>query len=190
MRVVALLALIFGFMAQFLLNGQVFTHAVFGVVCGVAALVCGLASACRDRPHRWEGRIMAGLGLALGLWCVVMLPSAYPRQQQFNRRREQRQKMHDQSRPAKITGANAAGPRQLPMRTRWAGRVAQFGAAGSVNGIDQGRSMAYGGTALGSAAAHLLGEARMARRNQPWPARGGARRTLWGAARASRERWS
>ena len=29
--------------------------------------------------------------------------------------------------PNKITGANAGGPRQLPMRTRWAARVAQFG---------------------------------------------------------------
>src|SRR5947207_2368913 len=26
----------------------------------------------------------------------------------------------------KITGANAGGPRQLPMRTRWAAHVAQF----------------------------------------------------------------
>jgi hypothetical protein len=28
--------------------------------------------------------------------------------------------------PNKVTGANAGGPRQLPMRTRWAARVAQF----------------------------------------------------------------
>ena len=28
--------------------------------------------------------------------------------------------------PNKITGANAGGPRLLPMRTRWAARVAQF----------------------------------------------------------------
>jgi hypothetical protein len=28
--------------------------------------------------------------------------------------------------PNQITGANAGGPRQLPMRTRWAARVAQF----------------------------------------------------------------
>ena len=28
--------------------------------------------------------------------------------------------------PNKITGANAGGPRQSPMRTRWAARVAQF----------------------------------------------------------------
>lgn len=34
---------------------------------------------------------------------------------------------HAHSRPNKITGANAGGPRQLPMRTRRAARVAQFG---------------------------------------------------------------
>jgi hypothetical protein len=28
--------------------------------------------------------------------------------------------------PNKITGANAGGPRQLAIRTRWAARVAQF----------------------------------------------------------------
>src|SRR6266542_4848438 len=28
--------------------------------------------------------------------------------------------------PNKITGANAGGPRQLPIRTRWVARVAQF----------------------------------------------------------------
>jgi len=28
--------------------------------------------------------------------------------------------------PNKITGANAGGPRQLAMRTRWAARIAQF----------------------------------------------------------------
>ena len=28
--------------------------------------------------------------------------------------------------PNKITGANAGGPRQLPMRTRWAARIAQL----------------------------------------------------------------
>jgi len=31
------------------------------------------------------------------------------------------------SMPNKITGANAGGPRQLPMRKRWTARVAQFG---------------------------------------------------------------
>ena len=33
--------------------------------------------------------------------------------------------------PNKITGANAGGRRPLPMRTRWAARVAQFWRAGS-----------------------------------------------------------
>lgn len=100
MRVIALLALLFGFMAQFILGGQTFSHAVLGVVCGVATLACGLRSAQKDRPNRWEGRIMAGLGLALGIWCVVMLPSAYRFQEKFNGRREQIQKMKEQNRTA------------------------------------------------------------------------------------------
>ena len=29
--------------------------------------------------------------------------------------------------PNRITGANAGGPRRLPMRARWAARAAQFG---------------------------------------------------------------
>src|SRR4051794_23611481 len=98
MRVVALLALIFGFMMQMLLDGQVFTHAVFGIVCGVAAVACGLASARKDRPYRWEGRIMAGLGFALGVWCIVMLPSTYHQQERFNdRSRKYREKMERQN---------------------------------------------------------------------------------------------
>jgi hypothetical protein len=32
----------------------------------------------------------------------------------------------DDTKANKITGANAGGPRQLAMRTRWAARVAQF----------------------------------------------------------------
>ena len=98
MRVIALLALIFGFMMQMLLDGQVFTHAVFGIVCGVAAVACGLASARKDRPHRWEGRIMAGLGFALGVWCIVMIPSSYDQQERFNdRTRKYREKMERQN---------------------------------------------------------------------------------------------
>src|SRR5437660_12700650 len=37
--------------------------------------------------------------------------------------------------PNKITGANAGGPRQLPTRTRWAARVAQFCRYGSMRHI-------------------------------------------------------
>ena len=36
-------------------------------------------------------------------------------------------------RSTKLTGANAGGPRQLPMRTRWAARVAQLGLGGSTH---------------------------------------------------------
>ncbi len=110
MRVIALLSLIFGFMMQFLLDGQTFTHAVLGIVCGVAAVACGLASARKDRPNRWEGRIMAGLGLVLGVWCVVMLPSAYRFQEKFNGRREQRQKMDEQNRPANKSAPTGRPP--------------------------------------------------------------------------------
>src|SRR2546429_7063745 len=100
MRIIALLALLFGFFAQMLLDGQVFTHAVFGILCGVAALTCGLAAGRKDPSHRWEGRIMAGLGFTLGVWCLVMLPSAYRFQEKFNGRREQRQKIEEQKRTA------------------------------------------------------------------------------------------
>ena len=90
MRVIALLALLFGFLAQMLLDGQVFTHAVFGVFCAVVAVGCGLTSAREGRPNRWEGWIMAGLGFVLGIWCLVMLPSSYSQQKNFNSRSEQR----------------------------------------------------------------------------------------------------
>jgi hypothetical protein len=98
MRVTALLAILFGFLAQMLLDGQVFTHAVFGIISGAAAIVCGLTSARTDPPHRWFGRIMAGFGLALGIWCLVMLPSAYRFQERFNHRREEN-RIQNRARP-------------------------------------------------------------------------------------------
>ncbi len=101
MRVIALLALLFGFVQQLLLDGQVFTHAVYGIVCGVVAVACGLVSARKDRPHRWEGQIMAGLGFALGVWCIVKLPSSYNQERRFNDRsrkyREQRMDRHNKT---------------------------------------------------------------------------------------------
>jgi len=98
MRVIALLGLIFGFMMQMLLDGQIFTHAVIGIVCGVAAVGCGLASSRKHPRYRWEGWIMAGLGFALGVWCIVMLPHTYERQEKFNdRTRKYREKMERQN---------------------------------------------------------------------------------------------
>ncbi len=99
MRVIAVLALVFGFGQQLLLDGQVFAHAVYGIVCGAVAVACGLASARRNPLHRWEGRLMAGFGFALGVWCMVMLPSAYRFQEKFNGRREERQRSWNVSPP-------------------------------------------------------------------------------------------
>src|SRR5258707_5551151 len=97
MRVIALLALIFGSMTQMLLDGQVFNHAVIGIVCGVAAVGCGLASSRKDRRHRWEGWMMAGLGMAIGVRCIVILPTTYQQQEKFNdRTRKYRERIERQ----------------------------------------------------------------------------------------------
>src|SRR6267154_2674411 len=89
MRVIALLSLMFGFMGLMILDGQPFSHAVMGVLFGVAAVGCGFGSARRDRANaqcRWEGRIMGILGLILIVVCVVQLPSSYRFQSRFNQR--------------------------------------------------------------------------------------------------------
>ena len=96
MRVIALLSLLFGFMTQMLLDGQTFTHAVFGIICSIAAVGGGLVSARRDyadEGRRWLGRIMAGLGLVLALFCVVQLPSSYQFQAKFNERSRKAREM-------------------------------------------------------------------------------------------------
>jgi predicted phage tail protein len=98
MRVIALLSLLFGFMGEMLLDGQTFTHAVFGIIFGAAAITCGLSSAHRDRANAtclWEGRIMAALGLALAVFCVIQLPSAYRFQTKFNDRSKSYQRLHE-----------------------------------------------------------------------------------------------
>jgi len=120
MRVVALLCLLFGFMGLGLMDGQTFTHAVMGLVFGAVAVACGMASARRDPPHRWEGWIMAALGVVLGLWCIVLLPSAYRFQKEFNGRREQRR--HEEATPANKPAAGNAGiaPR-LTIGRHWPG---------------------------------------------------------------------
>ena len=104
MRVIALLSLLFGFMGELLLDGQTFTHAVLGIIFGAAAIGCGLGSARKDRTNatcRLEGRIMAALGLALVVFCVIQLPSAYRFQTKFNARIKNYQKLHETSaRPA------------------------------------------------------------------------------------------
>jgi len=89
MRVIALLSLVFGFTGLLLLDGQTFTHAVMGLIFGVAAFACGFGSARRDHASpicRWEGRIMGALGWILIVVCVVQLPSSYRFQTRFNKK--------------------------------------------------------------------------------------------------------
>jgi hypothetical protein len=89
MRIAALLSLVFGLLGLMLLDGQVFTHAVMGIICGGVAIGGGLASARKDRSSpkdRWVGRTLAGLGLLLTLFSVAQLPRAYEFQTKFNER--------------------------------------------------------------------------------------------------------
>lgn len=100
MHALALLALIFGFTGMMLLDGQVFTHAMIGIVCGVVAVVCGVILARRDRGPHWTGWTFAVLGLALAIWCGIESPSAYRFQEKFNNRsREHREKLDRQNQP-------------------------------------------------------------------------------------------
>jgi hypothetical protein len=84
MQVIALLALFFGFTVQMIPAGQPFFAAVFGIVCGVVACFCGVVSAQGIRKPRWTGWAIAALGLALGVWCGIMSPSAYRYEHRHN----------------------------------------------------------------------------------------------------------
>lgn len=91
MRVVALLSLVSGLLGLLLLDGQVFTHAVVGIICGGVAIGCGIASARKTRPNtmdRWVGRTLAGLGLLLAVFSAAQLPGAHESQIKFNERRK------------------------------------------------------------------------------------------------------
>ena len=68
-----------------LLDGQVFTHAVIGILCGIVTVICGIALAQRPREPRWACWTFVALGLALGIWCGIESPSAYHFQQKFNK---------------------------------------------------------------------------------------------------------
>jgi hypothetical protein len=66
---------------------------------------------------------MTGLGSALGVWCVVMLPSAYRFQEKFNGRREQRQKMEKQSRTTKLNVATSHPSPSIPLPVEGRGKL-------------------------------------------------------------------
>ncbi|MDB6020093.1 MAG: hypothetical protein JWR19_4582 [Pedosphaera sp.] len=97
-RVIALLSLFFGGIAQLLLDGQTFTHAVIGIGCGVVAAACGVSSVRSEGSNaafRSEAIIMGILGLALAVFCVIQVPSAYQRQAKFNARSESQRKLQE-----------------------------------------------------------------------------------------------
>jgi hypothetical protein len=91
MRVLAMLSLFFGFATQLIPAGQPLSSAVLGIVCGGIAIACGLRVARVERSTPRDGWILVVLGLALGLWCVIMVPSAYRYHEKINGRSEQRQ---------------------------------------------------------------------------------------------------
>ena len=90
MRITALVALLLGCSAQGILDGQVFTHALFGIGCGAVAVACGSRAARQRRSPRMSLWFLAGGGAALVLICTAMLPSSYRSQIQFNRLIERR----------------------------------------------------------------------------------------------------
>jgi hypothetical protein len=83
-RVLALLSLMFGVTGLMLLDGQVFTHAMTGIFCGVVAAVCGVVLIRRERESHWTGWTFLCLGLTLAIWCATESPSAYGFQERFN----------------------------------------------------------------------------------------------------------
>jgi hypothetical protein len=88
MRVICLLALFFGFSAQMIAAGQPFASAVFGIVCGLIAIACGLVSTRKRIPDRWTGFVLSILGCGLVTWCLITAPSAYAYEQRSNARKK------------------------------------------------------------------------------------------------------
>jgi hypothetical protein len=102
MRVIALFCLLFGFMGMFLLDGQTFTHAVMGIIFGIVAIGCGLASTRKDSL----GRIFAVLGILLVVFCAFQLPLSHERQKRFNARSRE---YHERNRANPIADFHALG---------------------------------------------------------------------------------
>lgn len=91
MRAIALLELIIGFLAPLILDGQVFRHAVLGVVCVVIAFTGALLlrRGHSSNPQRKRGaRIVAGCGVVLATVSLSNLPSAFHSQERFDDRME------------------------------------------------------------------------------------------------------
>lgn len=79
MRLIALLALIFGLTAQLLLTTR--NMAGFGLGCGVVAIVCSLfvvffaGGGEESSSDRFWGKLMAVISVLLMVYCVLHLPA-------------------------------------------------------------------------------------------------------------------
>ena len=127
MRVAALISFLFGLLGLMLLDGQVFTHAVLGIICGGVTIGCGLASAAKDRLSKarlWVGRGLAGLGVLLVALSIAQLPGAYEFQTRFNERsRGHRGEQPSLANPA--AAVDAPIPFRLSMVHDWRRATAQ-----------------------------------------------------------------
>lgn len=116
LRISAVLALAVGALVQGFLDGQVFTHAVIGILMGTFSIVCSIISVRKNRSRVWIGWILAGLGLALAVACAATIPSAYQHQKKFNSR--QRPSLSVTNSPVKIAdliwqGFGTPGPGKI-----------------------------------------------------------------------------
>jgi hypothetical protein len=139
--IAAVVCLLIGIGFPLLLNGQTFTNSVLGIVFAGAAV--GLAWDWRDyEARRTARRIVAVLGVLLGVVLVAQLPSAYRFQRGFNRRVEQLRQRRQQGggggkvnvpRPAAGTDARPGARGGIP-RSRSPGGPApgRTGAEGAV----------------------------------------------------------
>jgi multisubunit Na+/H+ antiporter MnhB subunit len=73
MRIIALFALIIGVSTQLILTGNPYHKLIFGIVCGIVAIVFGFGSGSSDDEDRWAG-ILGGAGVILVLILLIMLP--------------------------------------------------------------------------------------------------------------------
>ena len=89
MRGLGVSLLVVGFLLQCMVGGQVFDSALGGIVLGLFATLCGAVSTRTDYRNHGSGWMIATAGMALALWRLTLLPSAYEDQQKFNNPKQQ-----------------------------------------------------------------------------------------------------
>jgi hypothetical protein len=90
MSAIAFLLLLFGFMAQLILGPYPHSSAVFGIVCGIVAVLCGVAAISDGSNRAFEGTLFAFFGVALTVWCIILLPSTREAEERMKEPRKKR----------------------------------------------------------------------------------------------------